>query len=86
VGETIANFLADAEAIHRVSHAFRGSARILGAQRLAVACLVLATVGVERRLDDAEAALERRVRVRACPAGAAPDRRRPRCLILPRAL
>jgi HPt (histidine-containing phosphotransfer) domain-containing protein len=75
VGETIAIFLADgalrldltrravaetdAEAIHRVSHAFRGSALMLGAQRLAAACLVLETVGVERRLDDAVAALER---------------------------
>jgi HPt (histidine-containing phosphotransfer) domain-containing protein len=75
VAETIAIFLADgalrldltrravaeadAEAIHRVSHAFRGSALVLGALRLAAACQVLETVGVERRLDDAEAALER---------------------------
>jgi HPt (histidine-containing phosphotransfer) domain-containing protein len=75
VAETIAIFLADgalrldltrravaevdAEAIHRVSHAFRGSARMLGASRLAAACQVLETVGVERRVDDAEAALER---------------------------
>jgi HPt (histidine-containing phosphotransfer) domain-containing protein len=77
VAETIAIFLADgalrldltrravaeadAEAIHRMSHAFRGSALILGASRLAAACQVLETVGVERRVDDAEAALERLV-------------------------
>jgi HPt (histidine-containing phosphotransfer) domain-containing protein len=75
VAETIAIFLADgalrldltrraaaeadAEAIHRVSHAFRGSALMLGASRLAAACEVLETVGIERRVDDAEAALER---------------------------
>jgi HPt (histidine-containing phosphotransfer) domain-containing protein len=75
VGETIAIFLADgalrldltrravaegdAEAIHRVSQAFRGSALILGALRLAAACQVLETAGVERRVDDAEPALER---------------------------
>jgi HPt (histidine-containing phosphotransfer) domain-containing protein len=75
VAETIAIFLADgglrldltrravaeadAEAIHRLSHAFGGSALMLGALRLAAACQVLETVGVERRLEDAEAALER---------------------------
>jgi HPt (histidine-containing phosphotransfer) domain-containing protein len=75
VGETIAIFLADgalrldltrravadadAEAIHRVSHALRGSALMLGALRLAAACLVLETVGLEVRVHDAEAALER---------------------------
>jgi HPt (histidine-containing phosphotransfer) domain-containing protein len=75
VAETIAIFLADgalrldltrraaaeadAEAIHRVSHAFRGSALMLGASRLAAACEVLETVGIERRVADAEAALER---------------------------
>ena len=75
VGETIAIFLADGglrldlsrravaeadvEAIHRVSHAFRGSALLLGALRLAAACQVLETAGVERRVDEAEAALER---------------------------
>jgi HPt (histidine-containing phosphotransfer) domain-containing protein len=75
VSETIAIFLADgalrldltrravaeadAEAIHRVSHAFRESALMLGALRLAAACQVLETIGVERRVDDAEAELER---------------------------
>ena len=75
VAETIAIFLADgalrldltrravaeadAEGIHHVSHAFRGSALMLGASRLAAACQVLETVGVEQRVDDAEAALER---------------------------
>jgi len=75
VAETIAIFLADgtlrldltrravaeadAEAIHRMSHSFRGSALMLGVSRLAAACQVLETVGAERRVDDAEAALER---------------------------
>jgi HPt (histidine-containing phosphotransfer) domain-containing protein len=75
VAETIAIFLADsglrldlirrvvaeadAEAIHRLSQAFRSGALKLGALRLAAACQVLETVGVERRLEDAEAALER---------------------------
>jgi HPt (histidine-containing phosphotransfer) domain-containing protein len=75
VAETIAIFLADgglqldltrravaeadAEAIHRLSHAFGGSALMLGALRLAAVCQVLETVGVERRLEDAGAALER---------------------------
>jgi HPt (histidine-containing phosphotransfer) domain-containing protein len=75
VAETIAIFLADgglrldlirravaeadAEAIHRLSHAFACSALMLGALRLAAVCQVLETVGIERRLEDAEAALER---------------------------
>ena len=50
---------ADAAAIHLMSHAFRVSALMLGASRLAVACQVLETVGDERRVDDAEPALER---------------------------
>jgi HPt (histidine-containing phosphotransfer) domain-containing protein len=75
VRETIAIFLADgalrldlirravaerdAEAIHRVSHAFRASGLMLGARRLAAACQMLETIGVEGRVDDAEPALER---------------------------
>jgi HPt (histidine-containing phosphotransfer) domain-containing protein len=75
VAETIAIFLADgglrldlirravdeadAEAIHLLSHAFRGSAHMLGAVRLAAACQVLETVGVERRREGAGDALER---------------------------
>jgi two-component system, sensor histidine kinase and response regulator len=50
---------ADAEAIHRMSHALRGSALMLGAQRLAVACQVLETAGLEGRVEEAEHALER---------------------------
>jgi HPt (histidine-containing phosphotransfer) domain-containing protein len=75
VRETIAIFLADGtlrldlirravaerdtEAIHRVSHAFRASALLLGAQRIAAACQVLETAGVGGRVDAAEHALER---------------------------
>jgi HPt (histidine-containing phosphotransfer) domain-containing protein len=50
---------ADAETIHRVSHALKGSALMLGARRLAAACQVLETAGVEGRVDEAEHALER---------------------------